>query len=113
MDVKHTPGPWGTAYRKTARGYAQDIFDAQGLSIATSAWYPVAVSETTTGTNREANAKFIVRACNSHAVLVEALNDYMSQFGQCLDAMGVEYTPAQIAADRVARAALALAGETS
>jgi predicted component of type VI protein secretion system len=36
----------------------------------------------------------------------EALKYYMSQFGQCLDAYGIEYTNDQIEADNQARVAL-------
>lgn len=61
--LRPTAGPWHTDYRKTARGgYAQEVFDANGEVIATLAWYPVKVSDTTTATNREANALLIAEA---------------------------------------------------
>ena len=45
----------------------------------------------------------------SHKALVSALGNYMSQFGQALDAHGISYGPAQQAADIEARSALAQA----
>lgn len=59
----HTPGPWFTEYRLTMRGgYSQEVFDAEGKVIATAAWFPVSLTDTTTTTNREANARLIAAA---------------------------------------------------
>lgn len=69
-----TPTLWRTEYRRRRDGdYGQDIMDAGGALIATAAWYPIALSDGWEGTNREANARLIVLAVNSHDALVEAL----------------------------------------
>jgi hypothetical protein len=76
-ETRHTPTPWETSYRERSNGsYGQDIYDSNGATIATCAWYSV---PTPTGfvTNRTANAEFIVRAVNSHQALVEALRDIL------------------------------------
>jgi len=66
--MSHTKEPWATEYRKTALGqYSQEVFDSEGQVIASMAWYPVKVSETTTATNREANARRIVACVNACA----------------------------------------------
>jgi hypothetical protein len=72
----HTPGPWSHDYRKTVRnGMAHEVFDGTGELIATVAWYPVKLNDTTTTTNREANARLIAAAPD----LLEALIDARSQ----------------------------------
>jgi hypothetical protein len=73
---RHTPGPWSTSYREGRDGgmWRQDIYDVHGETIATCAWYRVPTADGYT-TNREANAEFIVRACNSHAELLAALKE--------------------------------------
>ena len=75
--MSHTKEPWATEYRKTALGqYSQEVFDSEGQVIASMAWYPVKVSETTTATNREANARRIVACVNACAgIPTEALED--------------------------------------
>lgn len=77
---EHTPTPWATEYRKGQNSfYGQDIYEAAtGETIATAAWYPVALSDTHTTTNREANAAFIVKAVNCHDDLVAALEEARS-----------------------------------
>lgn len=73
-EMKHTPGPWATEYMESPRGgYAQQIFDANLVLVATAAWYPVKVGESTTATNREANARLIAAAPE----LLEALEWYV------------------------------------
>ena len=64
LSEKATPGEWGTDYRKTARGYAQEVFDADGSTIATMAWHAVPLNETTTTTDREPNAQLIAACVN-------------------------------------------------
>lgn len=64
---KHTNEPWATEYRERPDGmFAQEIFDADGETIATMAWYPVKV-EIGTATNREDNARRIVACVNACA----------------------------------------------
>ena len=60
MSTKHTPTPW------TANG--RDIETADGLFLASA--YTMSYSSAPTAAD---NAAFIVRACNSHAALVNAL----------------------------------------
>lgn len=55
--------------------------------------------------NAKANANLISAAPDLRAALLY----YMSQFGQALEAHGIPYGPAQIAADAQARAAIAKA----
>jgi hypothetical protein len=96
----HTPGPWATEYMKSSRGgYAQQIFDANGVLVATAAWYPVRVSESTTATNREANARLIAAAPD----LLEALEAMYEMFN------GNGITPDDDAAIIAARSAIAKA----
>lgn len=75
LNEKATPGEWRTEYRKTARGYAQEVFDAAGDTIATLAWHAVPLNDTTTATDREPNAHLIAAAVNfirtHHATLAD------------------------------------------
>lgn len=65
MTQKHTPEPWATDYRERPDGmFAQEVFDANGETIATLAWFPVDSGVGTT-TNREANARRIVACVNA------------------------------------------------
>ncbi|MGL4755845.1 MAG: hypothetical protein ACRCXB_26105 [Aeromonadaceae bacterium] len=69
MTQKHTPEPWATDYRERPDGmFAQEVFDANGETIATLAWFPVDSGVGTT-TNREANARRIVACVNACAGL--------------------------------------------
>jgi hypothetical protein len=74
--MMHTAEPWATAYRATGNedDMAQEIFDTDGRTIATLAWYRVRKDERTTGTNREENARRIVACVNAcKGVTTEAL----------------------------------------
>lgn len=63
----HTPEPWATDYRERHDGmFAQEVFDANGETIATLAWFPVDSGVGTT-TNREANARRIAACVNAMA----------------------------------------------
>ncbi len=65
-DQEHTAEPWKTAYRKSVLGgFGQEVFDADGNTIATMAWYAVEIAPGHTGTNREANARRIVACVNA------------------------------------------------
>ena len=75
--------------------YTTRIKDAKGVHVLTC--YP---------NDRER----IVSAINGGPALVEALLEYMAQFGQGLEAHGIPYGPAQADADKKAREALALVG---
>lgn len=82
QELDPTPGPWATEYRKVPGGYAQEVFDSAGKTIATCAWYPAQVSDTTIATNREANARLIATAPElldlAQAVLRAAAEDLIT-----------------------------------
>lgn len=65
-EKKHTAEPWATEYRRTGNDedMAQEIFDADGETIATLSWYRVRKDDRTTTTNREENARRIVSCVN-------------------------------------------------
>lgn len=101
MEAKHTPTPWHVECCTEGpscwcRLIFADVDDVEGdKAIITS------------GSLRAHNAEFIVRACNSHDALVEALkwyvkHDYTTQEGH-------EFW---LAGKAAAIEALALAGET-
>ena len=48
----------------------------------------------------------ILAAITNHDRLVQALGNYMSQFGQALEAHGIPFGPAQVVADMEAHAVL-------
>lgn len=64
-DTKHTQLPWKVS---EVSGWPSDICDADGELLATA--YPMTIGGEDAG---EANAAFIVRACNAHDQLVAAL----------------------------------------
>lgn len=67
MTQKHTREPWATDYRERPDDmFAQEVFDANGETIATLAWFQVDSGVGTT-TNREANALRIVACVNACA----------------------------------------------
>lgn len=77
----HTKGPWFTEYRANKRGgYSQEVFDSEGEVVATAAWFPVSLNDTTTTTNREANARLIAAAPE----LLEALVLCFGEPGLCI-----------------------------
>ena len=76
------------------------IYDANRNTIAR-----IGMSYRGLGIEDEANARLFAAAPD----LLAALQDYMSQFGQALDAHGIPYGPAQKEADVKARAAIAKA----
>ena len=59
---QYTPGPWLQSHRKALGGYRTEVYTADGEVIATVAWYPRRLNETTTGTDREGNARLISAA---------------------------------------------------
>ena len=65
----HTPGPWSVRASRNDEGYGLLICDEDQTILARmDTWLgPTPEAE------MEANAAFIVRACNSHAALVDAL----------------------------------------
>lgn len=75
----HTPTPLATSYREIPGDkngmMSQQIYDATGETIANCAWHPFEDEHGIFRTDREANAAFIVKACNNHEKLVKALED--------------------------------------
>lgn len=107
MNSKHTPTPWFASEDGDGENYgASTLVDARNGYIASVGAPFAEVAE-----ENLANAAFIVRAVNAHDDLVAALHEYMSQFGQALEAYGIAFTDSQKIADAKARAALARAGE--
>jgi hypothetical protein len=78
-ELKHTPGPWFQAHRPDSEGmYSTEVFDKEGVTIATLAWYPYTIGNTT-HTLRDPNAKLIAAAPD----LLKALEEYIfNQTGQ-------------------------------
>jgi hypothetical protein len=76
--VKHTPLPWSHSPVIENRQFAAQIWNKEGRSICIID----ALNETGT-----ANAEFIVRACNSHYELLEALTGILNTNPDDLTAM--------------------------
>lgn len=74
-----TPLPWSQSHRERYSSeykrmmYSTDVYCTKGETIATLAWYPDHRPDGSIGTHREANARYIVHACNTFPALVEAL----------------------------------------
>ena len=71
----HTPTPWSVRASRNDEGYGLLICDEdQTILAGMDTWLgPTPEAE------MEANAQFIVRACNSHAALVEAVERLLNQ----------------------------------
>lgn len=102
--MKHTPTPWH------APGMGE-IHDADHNLIAHIAFSTGEHDDDQVGT--EADAKFIVRACNSHDQLVEALRDILSGWRYIRESHGDLYGVGWDRAQSKAEAALDAAGEQS
>jgi hypothetical protein len=109
-DAKHTPTPLAVLVQ--AHNHVGRSPDGRNW-VATIVRQNTCVAECFGYTEQEAyeQAALIVKAVNSYELMKEALIYYMSQFGQCLGAYGIELTSDQIKADNQARAALKIAGE--
>jgi hypothetical protein len=68
-DTKHTPTPWRTEYSEHMNDYENEdwVIYSGDTCICSTNYY------STPGIEREEDAKFIIRACNSHDDLVAAL----------------------------------------
>ncbi|WP_159918012.1 hypothetical protein [Pantoea sp. 18069] len=109
-EAKHTPGPWFQSHRKAIVGYSTEVYTANGEVIATVAWYPRRLNETTTVTDREANARLIAVAPE----LLEALQGLEREgwLSHIVAACKKESADASLYASvTVARAAIAKATE--
>ena len=75
---KHTPGPWRLEDWVDA-GNGARVMAADGGPVCrvdgATAWAGVAGTGVRTSRERDANAAFIVQACNSHDELLEALEE--------------------------------------
>ncbi|MGZ3349142.1 MAG: hypothetical protein ACXU89_09380 [Xanthobacteraceae bacterium] len=101
MDVTHTPTPWFASSQPDGRF---DILDGPNLNTATVLCTRFEYSERKD--EMHANAAFIVRACNAHDKLVEALlTSERFLTSRSYDARQLAEAIAEI------RAALAAAGE--
>jgi hypothetical protein len=75
-EVKHTPLPWAQSHRENDSGmFNTEIYDGDGETIATLAWYPVDLGNGTIATAREANAALIVEAVNAHPALLARVGE--------------------------------------
>jgi hypothetical protein len=113
--MAHTPTPWHVQtgrpfdYPSPSGNRPNHCIIGVGDGRLSNPFHHVADAGIAESDEVQANARLIVRAVNSHAALVEALENYMSQFGQALAAHGITLGPEQREADEKARAALALA----
>ena len=72
-NTKHTPGPWKAGGDNNSWN---KIFNHGNRPIATvNSIHKAGQREAGDGDTQEANARFIVTACNSHAELLEALKE--------------------------------------
>lgn len=84
FDPGHTPLPWFQSHRQTGpESWCTEVYDVEGDTIATLAWYPVQTAQGIT-TSRGANAAFIVLACNLHHEMKEALEGDDPEMPECI-----------------------------
>lgn len=75
LNRKPAETPWYSSYAKLADDeYYQVVYNHQGI-IARFDWMPVKISETTTATNRAANAAHVVKCVNNFDKMKEALQE--------------------------------------
>ena len=68
-EAKFTKGPWNQSHRKTkSGGYSTQVYDSDGETICTLAWYPVPTEKGFT-TNRSENANLIACAPDMYEML--------------------------------------------
>ncbi len=99
--MTHTPTPWHTKNNET------EIADSRGWRIAY-----VSFEAPRTADERDANAAFIVRACNSHEQLLEACKALLIclRSAECSSTCPIDCTVGDRPGDK-ARAAIAKAEE--
>ena len=74
-----TPLPWAQSHREyydpffNGNMYSTQVYCLDGQTIATLSWYPDYRADGSVGTHREANAQYIVTACNAFPDLLKAL----------------------------------------
>ena len=89
--MNHTPTPWHL-HKVSERDY--NIGDSNDSCIATAYW-------------NEANAEFIVKACNSHDALLEALKAFEHAFDSGLD-IKAEFVGSMLLGDAIEKAKAAI-----
>lgn len=72
MEQKHTPLPWHWAKARTMQ-HLHDTKNSCFAQISMPIWATVSHGENDMREQYKADAEFIVRACNSHYELLEAL----------------------------------------
>ncbi len=70
MNTNHSPTPWQLV--------GNDIYAADGITLTARPWGPAGLIQDTNAEHR-ANADIIIRAVNSHAALVAALEAALPQ----------------------------------
>jgi hypothetical protein len=83
--LEHTPLPWQQSHRVCDEegNYSTQVYCENGEAIANLTWYKKPQENVLvdgkpmikTGTYRDGNASFIVKACNNHYQLLEALKN--------------------------------------
>jgi len=92
MDKKHTPAPWKVGGYDGVTIYAPDDSDGDPCIISTlnirskNIQYLHDVFSFPKYSSQQANAEFIVRACNNHHELLEALEECLEYLESCYDA---------------------------
>ena len=87
-EPSHSPLPWHQMHRRCGdEMYRTQVRDDSGQEIATLAWAPRPEVDGVIGTYREANARFIVEACNQHAALIAQRDALREALKELLDAM--------------------------
>lgn len=74
--TKFTKGPWSQSHRKTkSGGYSTQVYDSDGETICTLAWYAVPTERGFT-TNRSENAQLIACAPDMYEMLERVMCNY-------------------------------------
>ena len=76
--TQHTPTPWSIGSSNPGEGHVIESDSADRTIAWTANSYCASNDEEYISQEDEANAEFIVRACNSHDALLEALELYDS-----------------------------------
>ena len=82
--AKHTPTPWKSAYQFKRNHKTLGILGADGLLLA-SVWIKG------NQVQGEANADFIVQACNSHEALIEACKALRDAYDAGADGIAIAW----------------------
>ena len=103
MEVKHTPGPW--YYRKTKIDGITN-YDVMAEDGEEDPWFIAMVMKSANpDLSGKENAAFIVRACNSHYEMLEALRElYLDLVANDQDGLIEHVEPMRKARDAIAKA---------